>query len=454
MKMESSTPSLSSFNPLPQQLEILKDIRRNFDYTRGVHEVMLSGSVGSAKSLSLAHVAITHCLMYPGSRFGIGRLALPQLKATLCIKIREHLHGEGIDYRYNETTGSFRFSNGSSIPALSWSDANTAKLGSYEFSGFGIEELTETKDSKAYNTLKQRVGRLPHIPEQILISATNPDSPSHWAYKRIINKAANNDLIKVYYSNTFDNPHLPPTYTQNLLDTLDERMVRRMVYGEWLDLSEEVIYYAYNREHNYRDYSYQVNPNFPIHLGFDFNIGVGKPMSVCFLQYIGGQFHVFNEVVVEGMRTEDVLEEANAKGLFRWQTQYIVNGDATGRHNDTRSKDNDYVIIEKWLANAKRRDGTRIRFDIDVPRANPPIRRRHNLVNGVCCNGHGRRNLFVYKEAETVDDGLLTTKLKKGASLIEDDSARAQHITTGLGYSVVSILDDEENKTGVYSYAR
>ena len=130
------------------------------DYSGGAHEFLLSGSVGSAKSLTLAHIVVTHCLMYDNARFGIGRLALPQLKQTLCLKIREHLHEEGIDYRYNETTGSFKFTNGSTIPTLSWSDGNIAKLGSYEFSGFGIEELTETKTSDAYNTLKQRAPRM------------------------------------------------------------------------------------------------------------------------------------------------------------------------------------------------------------------------------------------------------------------------------------------------------
>ena len=457
-KRMSDTPTFSEFSPehIEWQDNFIDEFMCNTDWSSGKFEFLLSGSWGSAKSMVAAHLGVLHCVQYPGAVLLLGRKALPDLKDTIFKKIIEHLEGtfeKDKDYFVNESQAKIKFRNGSEIISRSWSDKKYKKVRSLDVSAAIIEELTENneEDSEVYNEIWSRVGRVKQ-PQNWLLSMTNPDSKSHWVYQEIIKKQT--DKRRVFYSITSDNPFLPTWYVDSIKEKYTEYELRRILNGEWLDLSKEVIYYAYNRDYNYRDYSYQVNPSFPIHLGFDFNIGVGKPMSVCFLQYIGGQFHVFNEVVFEGMRTEDVLEEANAKGLFRWQTQYIVNGDATGRHNDTRSKDNDYVIIEKWLANAKRRDGTRIRFDIDVPRANPPIRKRHNLVNGVCCNGHGRRNLFVYKEAETVDDGLLTTKLKKGASLIEDDSARAQHITTGLGYSVVSILDDEENKTGVYSYAR
>ena len=452
--MQTSTPSLSQFKPLPQQGEVIHDIRAGFDYNKGVHEVMLSGSVGSAKSLTLAHLVVTHCLFYPGSRFGIGRLSLPQLKATLCMKIREHLHDSGVDYKYNETTGSFRFSNGSTIPTLSWSDGKMAKLGSFEFSGFAIEELTETKEDRAYNTLKQRVGRLPHIPEQLLISATNPDSPSHWAYKRIIEKSYDNDLINVYYSNTSKNPYLPKTYVQNLLDTLDERMARRMVYGEWIEISTDVVYYAYKKDDNFINQSYKINPRYPIIISWDFNIGLGKPMSAVLMQYIGGVFHIFNEVVVEGQRTEDSCEEMLDRGLLNHPTKYIIHGDATGRHKDTRSKTSDWDIIDNFLANNKNTKGMRINYEIDVPRSNPPVRTRHNLVNGSLKSASGNVSMYVYKDAPTADEGLRLTKLKPGAQYIEDDSDRFQHITTAIGYAVCSELSNADENYSTRTFKR
>jgi hypothetical protein len=143
-----STPTLQDFVPLPGQLDVIRHLRKKADYEKGTHEVLLSGSVGSAKSLTLAHMAVTHAIMNPGAKMGVGRLALPQLKATLCQKIREHLFNSGIDFKYHHSTGDFQLPNDSKIIATSWADGNYAKLGSTEFSAFVIEELTESRNSR------------------------------------------------------------------------------------------------------------------------------------------------------------------------------------------------------------------------------------------------------------------------------------------------------------------
>lgn len=172
MEVVSSTPRVDQFQPLKQQREIIRDIRKNFDFTKGTHELMLSGSVGSSKSLTLAHIGVTHALENPGACVGLGRLALPQLKDTLCKKIREHVSGiPGLEVQYSKVTGDFTFPNGSTMEAVSWSDGNLTKLGSREFSMFLIEELTETDYDGPYEVILQRTNRLPHIKEPVVISA-------------------------------------------------------------------------------------------------------------------------------------------------------------------------------------------------------------------------------------------------------------------------------------------
>lgn len=432
-----STPNIEQFEPLPAQLQVIRDIRKNFDYSKGTHELLLSGSVGSAKSLTLAHALTTHGLMYPGAKVGIGRLALPQLKATLCQKIKEHLFESGVDYYYHESTGCFDLPNESKITAVSWADGNLSKLGSMEFSCFGIEELTETKTNQPYDVILQRTNRVPHIKEPFVLSATNPDSPGHWAYKHLI--MAKSPKVKVYYSNTYDNPYLPASYIDSLKERLDERMARRMIYGEWIELTTDVIYYSYERQHNFKDSAHVVDKRFPIRLCYDFNIGLGKPLSVVFAQYLpfNDTWHFFNEIIIEGQRTLDSLEESAARGLLDLGQQYIVHGDASGRHNDTRSKTSDYDIIDKFLSNYQTKSGQSLNYRIDVPRANPPVRDRHNITNGYICNSKGIRKLFVYKDAPTVDEGLRLTKLRSGGSYLEDDSDRFQHCTTAIGYAIM-----------------
>lgn len=190
-----STPSFSEFDPtvIPYQAQVIYDME-HFDYSLGVHEILLSGSVGSAKSILAAHQGIKHCLRYPRARLLLGRKSLPDLRDTIYTKICEHLEGsvmedgtllrEGRHYFLRDTTCAIRFWNGSEILSRTWSDKRYKKLGSLELSAAIIEELTENDgdDETAMKYIRMRVGRLPHIPESWIMYCSNPESPSHFAY--------------------------------------------------------------------------------------------------------------------------------------------------------------------------------------------------------------------------------------------------------------------------------
>lgn len=444
--MLTSTPSLNEFVPLPSQLRIIKEVRKRFDYTRGVHEVLLSGSVGSSKSLLLAHLAVTHCFLNPNAHVGFGRLTLPSLKDTLMDITLKHIDGV-IDYEYNSVKATIRLPGGSKITGHSWADKNYKKFRSQEFSAFFVEELTENKTEDFYKEMILRVGRLKHINEKLVVCATNPDSPEHWAYKRFIENPS--DTRRTYYSKTLDNPYLPDSYISQIEETVDAKLARRMLYGEWIELNKEVIYYAYNKEHHFRNFSYPINANFPVHISFDFNIGYGKPMSAVLFQFIDGEFHFFDEAIVEGSRTEDIMEELYGRGYMDYEI--VINGDASGKHKDTRNKKSDYDIIRNFLDNSKSSKGHYTKYMIDVPLSNPKVRERHNIINGLLHNAKGQRRLFLYDKCKILDEGLRLTKLKDGANYIEDDSRFYQHCTTALGYGCLATLNKaKDNFVRIY----
>lgn len=387
----------------------------------------------SAKSLLMAHIIVTHCLFNKRARFGIGRHALPDLKATLFQKIKEHIQDdlrEGIDYKLNDSTGYIRFSNGSEIISRSWADKNFMKCRSLELSGFAIEELTEHEDNEhAYKELMMRVNRLPHVPEQLMIAATNPDGPAHWAYKHFILNPT--PTRHTYYSVTSDNRFLPASYVAKLKEDLDPKMVERMIYGRWVDIAGETIYYQYDSATHYIKLDYEVNDQYPVYFSFDFNVGHGKPMSVIFFQYINDTFHFFDEVVMDGARTESTMQEALERGLFKLNCNgYRACGDASGKANSANSNVSNYEIIETFLIT------NRIRHTMCYLKSNPPIKTRHNLVNAYLKNSEGRVRVRVYKKAKTLDEGFRLVKLKNGGQYIEDDSKPYQHITTAAGYGI------------------
>lgn len=390
--------------------------------------------------------------MYPGADFGIGRRTLPDLKDTLCADLQEHLFGVGVEYKYNSSSGDFFFSNKSKISAHSWADGNYKKFGSQKFSGFAIEEAQENKEDKAYSYILTRIGRRPHIPEKIFLLMCNPDSPSHWiAEKFKVGAGKEHGTIDrvsptkhVYYSRTEQNRFLPPSYIDKLKSDLDPKLARRLLYGEWIEIDKERIYHAYDSDRNYlKDQAYKVNPRYPVRVSFDFNIARGKPLSAIFFQYIDGRFHFFAETVVEGLNTEQNLEESAGRGFFEHPAKYIVHGDAAGRSGDTRSNRSDYEIIRHWLSRFRRKDGSSLEFEIQVPSSNPSIRDRHNLVNSHCINALGEVRLFLYKGCAVADEGLRLTALKDSSQYIEDDSKSYQHITTAIGYGINSSTKNE-----------
>lgn len=246
------------------------------------------------------------------------------------------------------------------------------------------------------------------------------------------------DRRHVYFSVTSDNPFLPDWYIRSLEEDLDPKMARRMIYGEWVDIEQDVVYHQYG-PHNYKDSSYEINPLLPIYVSFDFNIGLGKPMSACLSQYDEqtDHFHFYAESVVEGADTMEQMEEMAARGLFDIETEYRITGDASGANKHSSSnKKSDYDIIYEFLSKYRTPYHSRVHFTRCVPASNPPIRFRHNRVNAYCRNALNKTRLFVYDGCKTLDEGMRLTALKKGGNYIEDDSKAYQHVTTALGYNV------------------
>lgn len=454
--MQGSTPAIHELNPtiIPFQRKLIYDINSGFDYSLGTHECLLSGSVGSAKSLIAAHIGILHCLRFQKSRLLIARRAMPDLRDTIFAKIVEHLEGsmafdgmpmiEGQDYKVNHQRCEVRFNNGSEIISRSWADRKYKKLGSIEVSAAIVEELTENdeKDETAIKYLRMRVGRLPHVPQNFILYCTNPDSPSHFAYDyfSLGNEAKRNHMRHVYYSKTTDNPFLPDWYIEQLKENLDEKLAQRMIYGKWIEISKEVIYHAYSSDINFKDEEYLINPYLPIIIGFDFNIGAGKPMSACLCQYDErtDTFHFFDESIVEGADTLGQMEEMAQKGLLSHDQEYIICGDATGKARSSKSLRSDYDIITHFLNHYHK--GQKIDYRLEVPQANPPIKERHNKVNAYCRNANGKSRLYVYRNCKVLDKGFRLAALKEGGSYIEDDSKPYQHVTTAAGYIITRMI--------------
>lgn len=204
-----ANPVFSEFNPkdVPWQHTVKHYMRREYDYDKhGLLEIGLSGSVGSAKSIFAANMAVSHCFMYSDAQLGLFRFSMPDLKETIYATILEHLEGselrvngrpdtlrEGVHYTTNTTKASIDFANGAKIRSKSWADRKYNKLRSHVFSAGIWEEVTENPNDiceKVHPELFSRVGRInsinSNVKENWLLYLTNPDSPAHWFYRYLI----------------------------------------------------------------------------------------------------------------------------------------------------------------------------------------------------------------------------------------------------------------------------
>lgn len=441
----SSVPSLIEFDPtiIPFQFKVIKDIRVGHKYEDGVQEILLSGSVGSAKSLLGAHLAVTHCLLNSKAVFLLGRQSMPALKQTILQMILDHLENSDVVYDHNIQSGIITFENDSKIIPLSWADKRYKKFRSYAFSSGLIEEGTENDDDEFYKEAKMRMGRIPHIKENFLITLTNPDSPHHWLYEYFISSKAKEYVTRhVYYSLTEQNPFLPKSYIQGIKDTLTEKEVQRMIYGKWVEIKSEVIYYAFDEKASIIE-DYKVDPHYPVIITYDFNIALGKPMSLALCQRKGDHFFFFDEIVMHGSNTLETLDELHLRGHLKHPVMYKIQGDAAGRARSSKYNRSDYDIIKDYLDHNRQ-----IEFTIDVPSINPPIRKRHILVNGRLKNSSKETFVHIVKgKCDTLIKGFRLAKLKKGGSYIEDDSDPWQHVTTAAGYCICRELANMEAGT-------
>jgi hypothetical protein len=429
----STTPKLHEFDPyrIPYQIKVLSTIRQEYDYSLGPLEILLSGSVGSAKSLLACHIISTHIRLNPHAGVMIGRRTLKDLKNTTWSMLLDH---DPLLRKYlNKAEMKIELPWGAKIYGVSWDDGNYDKFRSYALSLAVIEELTENDNMDFYREIRMRIGRA-RASEFAVVALTNPDSPHHPAHEYFIENQS--PSRKVFYSRTEDNPFIPRWYIESLKRDLPQRLIDRMLYGIWNELDSERVYYSFTDERNLIDEEYIWDPRLPLDLMFDFNNSkAGKPMSVAVGQVRGKTYHVAKTFIIPGLRTLDMCDELAQDGLLDLPFPMVrAFGDASGRHQDTRSNRSDWDLIENFLSNYTPRSGSRLNVEIEVPLSNPPIKYRHNTLNGMFKNALGESFIFLYKGAKDAARGFRLTQYKKGAKLTEDDNLREQHVTTAIGY--------------------
>lgn len=203
-------------------------------------ELIYGGAAGGGKSALGCLWLIECCQKYPGSRWLMGRSKLKTLKETTLATFFELSTKLEISeqWTYNAQSSTINWTNGSQIVLkdlfLYPSDPNFDDLGSLEITGAFIDECSQVV-FKAWQIVKSRIRyKLKEFNlEPKLLGTCNPTK--NWVYKSFYKPNQNGaitDYRKFIQALPQDNPHLPSSYMDSLLE-LDEISKQRLYYGNW-----------------------------------------------------------------------------------------------------------------------------------------------------------------------------------------------------------------------------
>lgn len=203
-------------------------------------EVLYGGAAGGGKTSFGVIWLIEQAQKYAGSRWLMGRSKLKTLKETTLNSFFDEAKKLGVtsQFTFNSQSNIIYWENGSEIILkdlfLYPSDPEFDSLGSLEITGAFIDECNQIT-YKAWQIVKSRIRyklkEFGLMPKQL--GTCNP--AKNWTYREFY-KPNTNKTIKNYrrfiQALPTDNPHLPKSYLDSLLE-LDNSSKQRLYYGNW-----------------------------------------------------------------------------------------------------------------------------------------------------------------------------------------------------------------------------
>jgi len=203
-------------------------------------EILYGGAAGGGKSAIGVLWLIEMCQTYPKTRWLMGRAKLKTLKETTLntffeIASKFNLNSQ---FTYNTVSSVIKWNNGSEILLKDLyyypSDPDFDELGSLEITGAFIDECNQVVQ-KAWQLVKSRIRyklkEYDLIPK--MLGSCNP--AQNWVYSTFYKPSKENklpDYRKFIQALPTDNPHLPESYLESLLQ-MSQASKERLYFGNW-----------------------------------------------------------------------------------------------------------------------------------------------------------------------------------------------------------------------------
>jgi hypothetical protein len=216
-----------------------------------------------------------------------------------------------------------------------------------------------------------------------------------------------------YQYTTIEGGNVPPDEIASAKADLDDRTFEQEYEARFVSYSG-VIYYAFKREESVVRHD---GDRSVIHVGMDFNL---DPMSAVLMTRRGDTLHVFDEIVMFGSNTDEMVAEIRTR---YGNGTIVIYPDPASRQRKTSAGGRTDLSI---LQNAG--------FDVKVRSSHAAVRDRINSVNSRLLSKDGQRRLFVDPKCKKVIESLERHTYKEGTSQPTKDGF--DHMNDALGYAV------------------
>lgn len=365
---------------------------------------ILVGGFGSGKSEAGLIKTISKKMMYPQYKVAYYLPSYPLIRDIAFDKFTTFLDEYGFKYNLNKSDKELHIKGYGSIIFRTMSEPDS--IVGYEVAYSLIDEadiLPMEKMENAYNKILAR---------NRAIEDANVDMVSTPEGFGFLYAKAQSGHFKVINAKTTDNKFIPASYIESLKEQYTPELLKAYLNGEFVNLNTGSVYEYFKREQHIKETN--VNPNEPIYIGQDFNIG--GCCSVVFVKrndctYVVDEFAPHD--------TQSVVSTLQERYPNRVVTIYP---DASGYAGKTNASVSDIDILH----NAG--------YAINAPRANGRVKDRINTVNTM----FSKDKLFVSAKCENVIQALEQQAYdKNGEPEKHSGSATIDDWNDALGYFIV-----------------
>jgi hypothetical protein len=165
----------------------------------------------------------------------------------------------------------------------------------------------------------------------------------------------------------------------------------------------------------------------PLYWTLDFNV---NPMSSAVVQIRGEEIYVIDEIVLNRASTQEACAEFARRHLPH-PGGVVVHGDASANRMQTTGL-SDAETVKHFFQTEWRQ-----RVEYRIPKANPMVRLRVDLVNGKLQSADGVRRLFVGERCGELIADFEQVQWKGNTNEIDkDQDPRRTHMSDALGYLI------------------